>query len=480
MLKDEYLEISKELSSLKEERNELEKKLNLPHSKEFIIECKFDIIKIDEKIPVLEDKLRILNIQIEEEKRKQLEEERRRKQEELDYKKIYITLTEYMSLFIRVFNITDLSNKSVEYLLNNYTKQELFRIIDLSNFLESSVFHNFIKDIHTNNASLNTLLDKYEDEYMSLFIRVFNITDLSNKSVEYLLNNYTKQELFRIIDLSNFLESSVFHNFIKDIHTNNASLNTLLDKYEDKCNFIENLKLPIKNKIKKVEDKCDLKFNGVIRRYYFCVEFVKDFSQEIDFESFILNNFEDYVYGEVESYVYDRDAWANQRIVEDYWEDMSEYQKLKMVSKENFCVLYGEQLYDKLTKVIGDDFDFDVYVKAPKNTTPILMQTQEYKYKKDKVYEKNVQKYEDLIAKKRYEKKDKSHSFDCIKNLNEDSSIGDIANCYCKYEGFNNWEHDKKNKKIIFKLLRADGKNYSKMRKLEVKELEGWPKTVKK
>ncbi|WP_304091537.1 hypothetical protein, partial [Methanobrevibacter gottschalkii] len=344
------------------------------------------------------------------EKRKQLEEERRRKQEELDYKKIYITLT----------------------------------------------------------------------EYMSLFIRVFNITDLSNKSVEYLLNNYTKQELFRIIDLSNFLESSVFHNFIKDIHTNNASLNTLLDKYEDKCNFIENLKLPIKNKIKKVEDKCDLKFNGVIRRYYFCVEFVKDFSQEIDFESFILNNFEDYVYGEVESYVYDRDEWANQRIVEDYWEDMSEYQKLKMVSKENFCVLYGEQLYDKLTKVIGDDFDFDVYVKAPKNTTPILMQTQEYKYKKDKVYEKKVQKYEDLIAKKRYEKKDKSHSFDCIKNLNEDSSIGDIANCYCKYEGFNNWEHDKKNKKIIFKLLRADGKNYSKMRKLEVKELEGWPKTVKK
>lgn len=410
MLEDEYLEISKELSSLKEERNELEKKLNLPHSKEFIIECKFDIIKIDEKIPVLEDKLRILNIQIEEEKRKQLEEERRRKQEELDYKKIYITLT----------------------------------------------------------------------EYMSLFIRVFNITDLSNKSVEYLLNNYTKQELFRIIDLSNFLESSVFHNFIKDIHTNNASLNTLLDKYKDKCNFIENLKLPIKNKIKKVEDKCDLKFNGVTRRYYFCVEFVKDFSQEIDFESFILNNFEDYVYGEVESYVYDRDAWANQRIVEDYWEDMSEYQKLKMVSKENFCVLYGEQLYDKLTKVIGDDFDFDVYVKAPKNTTPILMQTQEYKYKKDKVYEKNVQKYEDLIAKKRYEKKDKSHSFDCIKNLNEDSSIGDIANCYCKYEGFNNWEHDKKNKKIIFKLLRADGKNYSKMRKLEVKELEGWPKTVKK
>ena len=410
MLEDEYLEISKELSSLKEERNELEKKLNLQHSKEFIIECKFDIIKIDEKIPVLEDKLRILNIQIEEEKRKQLEEERRRKQEELDYKKIYITLT----------------------------------------------------------------------EYMSLFIRVFNITDLSNKSVEYLLNNYTKQELFRIIDLSNFLESSVFHNFIKDIHTNNASLNTLLDKYEDKCNFIENLKLPIKNKIKKVEDKCDLKFNGVIRRYYFCVEFVKDFSQEIDFESFILNNFEDYVYGEVESYVYDRDAWANQRIVEDYWEDMSEYQKLKMVSKENFCVLYGEQLYDKLTKVIGDDFDFDVYVKAPKNTTPIHMQTQEYKYKKDKVYEKNVQKYEDLIAKKRYEKKDKSHSFDCIKNLNEDSSIGDIANCYCKYEGFNNWEHDKKNKKIIFKLLRADGKNYSKMRKLEVKELEGWPKTVKK
>ena len=36
MLEDEYLEISKELSSLKEERNELEKKLNLPHSKKLM------------------------------------------------------------------------------------------------------------------------------------------------------------------------------------------------------------------------------------------------------------------------------------------------------------------------------------------------------------------------------------------------------------------------------------------------------------
>ena len=60
MLEDEYLKISKELSSLKEKREELEGKLCSLNSRDDVIECKYEIIKISEKIPVLENKLKEL------------------------------------------------------------------------------------------------------------------------------------------------------------------------------------------------------------------------------------------------------------------------------------------------------------------------------------------------------------------------------------------------------------------------------------
>lgn len=437
-VEDEYLKISNEISSLKDERDELEKKLNVLSSEEDIIEFKFEIIKIDEKISVLENKLQISNKKMEEEKQKILEEERRLRKQELYYKKIYITLTENMSLFNRVFNIASL----------------------------------------------------YNDE-----------------SIEYLLNNYTEQQLFRVIDLFNFLDSSIFDNFIHEFHTSNIPINILLNKYEKKCISIENLRISIKNKIKKVEDKWDLKFNGFIRKYYFCAEFIKDFSQEIDFESFLLENFPEYVsIGIIYSYADDIDSKIGEmyshsdrvkyceeltiysdysdivRYCEKHWEELSEFDKLNSIDEDQFFDIYLSDLENEISEIVEGDFDYGVDVKLPPKRTPIIMQTQEHKYKKDReeVYEKKVQRYDELIAKKRYEKKYKSYNRDCINNLNEDSSIEDIANCYCKYEGFDNWEYDEKNKMIIFKLFKPGGKKYSKLRKLEVKKLESWPKTVKK
>lgn len=62
----------------------------------------------------------------------------------------------------------------------------------------------------------------------------------------------------------------------------------------------------------------------------------------------------------------------------------------------------------------------------------------------------------------------------CYSKLTEDSSIEDIANCFSEINGFNNWKYDKNPKKIVFELLRADGKNILKMKKMEIKELKKW------
>ena len=436
MLEDEYLEVSKELSSLKDKRDELERKLELPHPREYIIECKYDIIKITEKITDLEKKQIILEDQLRQEEQKRLEEERRQKQEELHYKEVYIKLTENMPIFKMVFKISEWSNE---------------------------------------------------------------------ECIKYLLDNYTEQQLFRIMDLFNILESSLFDNFIHDFHSSHPPLNILLEKYENKCSFIENLKPQIKNKIKKVEDKWDLKFNGVIRSYYFSAEFIKDFSQEADFESFLLENFPEYVSShiiyryadKIDSIIDKMDAYSYRfkydgeldvysdygdivRYCEEHWEELPEYDKLNSIDIDNFLDSYLSDMEEEISKIVKGDFNYNVDAELPSKRNPISIQTPEYNYKKDEVYEKKVQKYDELIAKKRHEKNDESDNSDCIRNLNENSSIEDIANCYCRYEGFNNWEFDKKNKKIIFKLLRADGKNYLKMKKLEVKKLESWPKTVKK
>ena len=411
MLEEDYLQVSKELSSLKDERKELERKLELPHPREYIIECKYDLININEKIQDLEDKLQILEKEIRIKKEKRLEEERKQKQKELHYKELYIKLTECMPIFNKVFKITELSNE---------------------------------------------------------------------KSIKYLLDNYTEQQLYRILDLFNFLYPYGFNSFVHDFHADNPPIDILLNKYEDKCNSSENLKPFIENKIKNVENKYDLKFSGVNRGYNLHVMFIKDLSKEVNFESFVLKNFEDYVYGLAEYYVDDLKYEKGIEIdVDEYWEKMSEYDKLDLISITGFCEHYSEQIYDEINGIIGDEFDYEVDIKTPDNPRPISLQTSEYQNRKNKVYEKNINNYNEAIAKKQMQNEVSSEIHPCIKKLNDNSSIEEIVDCYCECNGFNNWEHDEKNKKIIFKFLRADGKNYTKMRKIEIKKLKKWTNIMK-
>lgn len=388
MLKEDYLQVSKELSSLKDKRNELEKELKLPHPREYIIECKYDLIKVNEKIQDLNDKLHILEKKIRIEEEKRLEEERKQKQKELHYKELYIELTESMPIFDKVFKITEWSNE---------------------------------------------------------------------ESVRYLLDNYTEQQLKKILRLYDFLDSFVFDEFIHDFHTVHTPINILLNNYEIKCQSIDNLRPLIKNKIKRVESKWGLKFNEISTGQ---VEFIKDFSFEVNLESYILNNFPEYV-----MYLEDH--------VED-WDELSEYDKLSLISIDNFLDSYLSDLEDEISEIVEEDFDYYVDAKLPSKRNHISMQTPEYKVRKDGAYKKKIQRYDELISKKRNENKEKSDTPKCFKELNENSSIEEIANCFCECKDFNSWEFDKSNKKIIFKFLRADGKNYTKMKKIEVKKLKKW------
>lgn len=393
MLEEEYLQVSKELSSLKEQRDELEGKLYSLNSREDIIDCKYEILKISEKIPILEKKLIDLSNQLQE-----------KKQVEIEFKESYINLNVHIPLFKRLFNINQLSNDEV---------------------------------------------------------------------IRYVLDNCTKEQISMMDKIFKFLNQSEIDNLINDFNNQHPRLSILLKKYYDKCNYVENLRPSIENKIKEVEDRWDLKFDGFAGLNNMMVVFMKDFSQEVNFESFILKNFKDYVDYEFEYYIDNMEYEKGCKIDLDF-DDLSDYDKLNLISARSFSDYYTDRLYDEINKFIGDDFDFDINIKTPINSNPISMQTSEYQNRKNKVREKRLKKYDELIDKKRNESNKKSDNPECFKNLNEDSSIEDIAACYCECKGFNNWEHDEKDKKIIFKSLRADGKNYTKMRKVEVKKLKKW------
>lgn len=393
MLEEEYLQVSKELSSLKDKREDLEGKLYSLNAREDIIECKYEILKISEKIPVLEKKLNDLGNQLQE-----------KKQFEIEFKESYINLNVHIPLFKRLFNINHLSNDEV---------------------------------------------------------------------IRYVLDNCTKEQISIIDKIFKFLNQSELDNLIHDFNNQHPRLSTLLTKYYDKCNSVENFRPSIKNKVKEIEERWDLKFDGFAGLNNMMVVFMKDFSQEVNFESFILKNFKNYVDFEVEYYIDDKQYETGHKIDFDF-EKLSEYDKLNFISARNFCEYYTDRLYDEINEVVGDDFDFDIYIKTPIKSNPISMQTSEYQNRKNKVYERKLKKYDELIDKKINELNKKSDNPECFKKLNENSSIDDIATCYCECKGFNNWEHDEKNKKVIFKSLRADSKNYTKMRKVEVKKLKKW------
>ena len=388
MLQDEYDAVKNELTDLKNKRQKFEDKLKQSYSEEDIIECKYQIKKINKEISRLEEKQLILSKKL-----------RGQKGKDFLYKKLYVEL---------------------------------------------------------------------DDDLIAVINQIFNINQTSEEyTINYLINNYSENQIYDLINLLKALSSSERENFIKTMHAQNIHVDVLVKRYNN-SNAAKKLNPEIKKLIFEVEDELGLKFDGI---YSGEVLFIEDLSQIVDFESFLLNEFEEYCMDYITE-IY------NENTRHDFsWDEIPEYDKLRLIPIDNCLERYYERLLDAIEDIVGRKFDFNIDITIPKHTTPIHEQTSEYKQGKDNLikYKKNVDKYSRLIEKKRRKKQPHQEKSKCNKKLTKKSPIEDIADCFCKIEGFNNWEYDKKDsKKIVFKVLHADGKKYSRMKKMEIKKLKKW------
>ena len=418
MLQDEYDAVKNELTDLKNKRQKFEDKLKQSYSEEDIIECKYQIKKIDKEMPVLRRKCRILRGKL-----------RQQKENDFLYKKLYVELDDYLiSEINQIFNINPISDEcTLRYLVENYYEYQIYTVVNLLKALSPSERGNFIKTMDAQNIS----------------------GDFSEKSL------YDLIELLRILSLSEQV------NFIKTINAQNISIDVLVNSYCDSITE-EMLNPRIKNLFEDAESSC-IKFkkyeNGELNVIY-------DLSQKFELESYLLKEFDYYLKDIITK------SYYNETGSDVDWEDIPEYDKLRFMPKDVSQII-DDSFYDTIYDMSIGEFDFYLEIKYPEHTTPIIEQTSEYKQRK--LYKRNVDNYNRLIEKKRQEKQSIRYENICNKKLTKESPIEDIADCFCKIEGFNAWEYDKKDsKKIVFKVLHADGKNYSRMKKVEVKKLKKW------
>ena len=420
MLQDEYDAVKNELTNLKTQRQEFEDKLKQSYSEEDIIECKYQIKKIDKEIPVLRKKCSVLN-----------EKLMIQKEKDFLYKKLYVELDDDLIPVInQIFNISKTSDEyTLRYLANSYYEYQIYTLVNLLKALSLSERDDFIKTMNAQNISG----DAFENSFCDL------------------------------IDLLRILSPSERVNLIKTMNAQNISIDVLVNSYCDSITE-EMLNPRIKNLFEDAESSC-IKFkeyeNGVLY-------FIWDLSQEFELESYLLKEFDYYLKDIITK------SYYNETGSDVDWEDIPEYDKLRLIPTKNDV---SEQIFDSIIENIHErskgEFEFFIEIKLPEHTTPIIEQTSEYKQRK--IYKRNVDNYNRLIEKKRQEKQSIRFNNICNKKLTKESPIEDIADCFCKIEGFNAWEYDKKDsKKIVFKVLHADGKNYSRMKKMEIKKLKKW------
>lgn len=280
------------------------------------------------------------------------------------------------------------------------------------------------------------------DDLLDSLCQIYNIRQNSkDNTINYLINNYPMYQIFDVIDLFEQLSFSEKNKFIKTIKTENISIDELLEKYHEE--FDKEIILEV--------ERCGFKYDGFCEGEYI---FIKDLSNEVEFESYLLDIFEE----DIRDYFYCNDI---------DWDSLSEYEKLMEMPVDYCFDRYWNSLVEEVNDIVDGRFAFDVHIKTPENTIPIYQQTEVYKRRKNSRFNETVERYNQLINEKR-QKKSAFPEVDCIKKLTKDSPIEDIADCYRKIEGFKNWKLDKKDsKKIVFE--RNQG-----FKKVEIKELKKW------
>lgn len=122
------LEVAKnELRNLQEQLNNAKKGLKNAISEDEKIEYRFNIMKINEKIVIVEEKVRKLKI----EKLKVMEHQKANESKEKLFKKLYVQLSdEEIDVLSEGYRIKYTSkDKIIKYLANNYTEKEIYDVL---------------------------------------------------------------------------------------------------------------------------------------------------------------------------------------------------------------------------------------------------------------------------------------------------------------------------------------------------------------
>ncbi len=375
MLKKRYDALNDEIHSIKQQRQDFENKLKCTNDEDEIIEYKFQMMKLKEKLEVLNKELSELTPKINEEEELQKIKEAKEKA----YKKFYVTWDDDLLQTIKIcFQINQSSKDGI------------------------------IKDVI-----------KYYDNYLE--------GRISRGAIDY------SSHISDIIYFINCLSYSGRQELIKILKDNNISIFTFFERYDGETiiNLLDdNTRRVIKYIVKKYDGVEFVRFNS------WAFEFKYDISNidlYYDFDSEIYSSFDNYL--DSLDFIY-----LDDNVPSDFRSTM--YIE-GVLSIREYNKKFGYQSYD-----------------------PTI-----FHKKRENEYKERLDRYNKAIKAKKDKNNDK---VTCHDKLTEDSPIEDIANCFLEINDFNNWKYDKNHKRIVFELLRADGKNIIKMKKMDIKELKKW------
>ena len=211
-----------------------------------IINYKYQIMKLNEKIPVLEMRLESLERKIHRKNEKRLQKEQKeqkeqeqKEQKELLFKKLYVEL-------------------------NDIELDQMKRVFGLEHFGKEN-------------------------------------------AIKYLIDHNSTSQINEILFLFRVLSVSELNNFKHNIENNNISINDAIKKYSNRCRILKKLRQKYKNKIMEVEEECDVSFDGYSKECFNFVTIVKGAYDEFYWDQLSSNRQEDFILEIYGDYDYDYD-----------------------------------------------------------------------------------------------------------------------------------------------------------------------------
>ena len=191
------LEVAKnELFVLEESVKKEKNKLEITDDENKIIEYKFNIIKLNEKINVVKDNIEKIKLEEQKLKIKREKQQNERQSKNRLFKKLYVELNNNdVQLLSKHFNIS-YNNKDeiIKHLLHDYSEKEIIRGLDNELYpnIEESDYKHFSKMFNQSIVGINVLLNNIDDLNNKKF--------LSNESkIKFLINKYSWSELENLI-----------------------------------------------------------------------------------------------------------------------------------------------------------------------------------------------------------------------------------------------------------------------------------------